>query len=616
MTIKKSIKTVSIITITQFKRFDCLKVLFEMIKKQTYKNIKEWIIVEGSQSKEDALQNKLLIKDFINNVKNSTNDNIKELINYNINYIEYSGLKLGGLRNLGNSSCTCDIIVCLDDDDYYPPDRITEAVEKLSNSNCLISGVSDVYLYDFFINKLYKFKGFMEYHSTNNCMAYKKEYLIHNKHDPEIKVGEERSFTKEFTIPLVKLDSRKTIIAISHNFNTFNKRELCLGGTLKTLNTLNEIDEPITNYIDPEIYNMMKKIYYKECDSEYDLVYLLGCYSRKFHPNDKDLEHSEINIIKFAEYSVKVKKQKVAIYGDFNLEEDMIVNNVHYIHWKKFPYHYKFKKLILWRAFGILNGLPFELKADKIIWDCHDNPVGNEKLIELWNKYKNKIDLVLFKSKFHMIEVQKYLGTIKKFNIIPSGVRIKEFTDNWDNVSRNPYRFCYNTSYDRGLEFIINGIFLTIKKIEPRTELHVYGGMDMINDTNFRNKMIKAFSNEGVTDHGKQSHAIISREKHLSAFHIYIANIVNEVDAIDLKESIIAGCIPLTVNYGVFLETEGIRFDMNHEDSRIMQRIALEILKVMRDTEKVNEIRNNFKKSTTIESCDIVCEKLSNILFS
>ena len=41
--------------------------------------------------------------------------------------------------------CTCDIIVCLDDDDYYPPERISEAVDKLSNSTSLIAGVSDVY---------------------------------------------------------------------------------------------------------------------------------------------------------------------------------------------------------------------------------------------------------------------------------------------------------------------------------------------------------------------------------------------------------------------------------------------------------------------------------------
>ncbi len=608
--IKKSVKTVSIITITQHKRFNCLKVLFEMIKRQNYKNIIEWVIVEGSSTEKEALLNKELIKNQF--------ENMKSQVNFGYNYIEYSGQKLGGLRNIGNKACIGDIIVCLDDDDYYPPERISEAVEKLSNSKCLIGGVSDVYLYDFFINKLYKFKGFMEFHSTNNCMAYKKEYLIENKHDPEIQVGEERSFTKEFTNPLVKLDSRKTIIAISHNFNTFNKRELCLGGTLGTLSTLVEIKEPITNYITPDIFNMMKKIYLKEESSPYDVVYVAGCYSRKFNMSDINtglLEESDVFMIKYSEYLANNKKLKVAIYGEFDLDNDQQYNNVTYIHWKKFPYHYKFKTIILFRSFGILNILPFEVNAEQIIWDYHDNPVGNQKLIEIWNQYKSKVSKVLLKSNFHLQEFQLHLGKLElPYQIIPSGVRIDEFQNNWDNVVRNPYRFVYDAFYDRGIEYIVKGIFSVIKKIEPRAELHVYGGMDMIGDENFHKKMHEIFSENGVTEHGFQNLKTLSREKHLSTFHIYISNIVNEVDAVKLKESIVAGCIPLTVNYGVFLETEGVKFDMNHEEQKVMQRIGLEILKLMREHDKVNSIREEFKKSKTIESWDTVCEKVYNYI--
>jgi hypothetical protein len=119
------------------------------------------------------------------------------------------------------------------------------------------------------------------------------------------------------------------------------------------------------------------------------------------------------------------------------------------------------------------------------------------------------------------------------------------------------------------------------------------------------------FSENGVTDHGKQSLDIISREKHLSEFHIYISNIVNEVDCQTIKESIIAGCIPLTVNFGVFVETEGIRHLMNHEDPKIMQRCALEILKLSKDIDKLDEIRSNFRNSPTIQTLDSYCEVLS-----
>jgi len=62
MTIIKNNKTVSILTITQSVRFECLKILYMMIQRQLYKGINEWVIVEGSQKKLDAELNKIKIK--------------------------------------------------------------------------------------------------------------------------------------------------------------------------------------------------------------------------------------------------------------------------------------------------------------------------------------------------------------------------------------------------------------------------------------------------------------------------------------------------------------------------------------------------------------------------
>jgi glycosyltransferase involved in cell wall biosynthesis len=593
MVIKKQ-KLVSILTITQFGRFESLRILFDMIQYQTFKNISEWVIVEGSQTINDAVKNKELIKQFINEINSS--------INYNINYIEYTGYKLGGLRNVGNKACTGDIIVCFDDDDYYPPTRIEEAVSKLSHSSCLIGGVSDVYLYDFYVDKLFKFKGFLEYHSTNNCMAYKKEYLLLNRHDDDIQIGEERSFTREFTTPLVKFDSRKTIIAISHKNNTFNKRELCLGGVLKTLNTLVEIDEPITNYIDNNIYNKMKTIYYEgDIISPYDIVYLLGYLSNSFHPSD-NLHDNDSTIVKLCE-SFTDKKLKVAIYGEFDLEKDYTYNNVKYIHWKKFPYNEKFNILIYGNSTGLLNGVPFDVSANKIYWDSYESPINNTLLIDLYKKYSSKIDKIFFKSNFHYEESIKYLGNISNYKIILSGIR----PINIHNVERYKYRFIYDAPYYNGLEYIISGIFSIIKKLEPRAELHVYGGMDNIKDNDYKNKMIMLFSEHGVTDHGKQPLDIIFREKCLSRFHIYTANIINEIDCYKIKESIILGCIPLTVNYGVFKETEGIKYDVNHLDSKSMQQCALLILKLLKDDNKLEEIKNDIRNNLIFHTLDEYC---------
>jgi len=600
-------KNVSLLTITQFKRFKCIKILFTMIQRQTYKNIREWIIIEGSQDKNDANKNKENIKNFINE--------IKENIDFEVNYIEYSGRKLGGLRNLGNELAKSDIIVCMDDDDYYPPERVEEAVDKLNNSKCLIGGVSDVYLYDFFLDRLFKFKGFMEYHSTNNCMAYKKDFLLTHKHDPEIEVGEERSFTFEFTSPLVKFNSRKTIIAISHNFNTFNKRELCLGGTIGSLKTLDEIKEPITNYIHEDIFKRMREIYIIEELSKYDIVYVIGGFTNNFDPKSKTLLDNERAIVKLNEYWANNKKQKVAVYGEF--ENEMTINSVEYISWKKFPFQHIHNIVILFRTNGFMSICPYPIKANLICWDIYDNFINNTDLINFWKLYGNKVNKIFLKSNFHKLEFEKYLENKenKEIKIILSGLRILEFSDNSENIFRNPYRFCYTTYYDRGLEFIISGIFSVIKKIEPRAELHIYTGMDTIIDENYKKKMLQLFTSDGVCDHGAQPDDIIAREKHMSSFELYVSNIINEVDCISIRESIIAGCIPLLANFGVFMEREGFKFDMNHEDPKVMQRVALFILQLIKDQNALNFAREDMKRRcTTINSWQQIAELMFNIM--
>ena len=83
--------SVSIVTITQLSRHKCLKNLYNLIQLQDYTNSKEWVIVEGSKTLEDAESNKY----YINELKDSLNS-------FDIIYIEYTGpTHLSDLRNLG-----------------------------------------------------------------------------------------------------------------------------------------------------------------------------------------------------------------------------------------------------------------------------------------------------------------------------------------------------------------------------------------------------------------------------------------------------------------------------------------------------------------------------------
>ena len=599
--IKKKINNVSIITISQLKRKDCLLNLNELIKLQTYKNIIEWVIVEGSPNEDDGNENK-------NNVMK-----LKEKSDINIIYIEYTGKKLSDLRNLGNNTCQGDIIVCMDDDDYYPPERIESAVTTLEKSSCLIAGCSDIYLYDYFLGKLYKFKGFHDKHTTNNCMAFKREYLKNHQHDTGLIMSEEKSFTNNFTEPLVQLNSKKCIIVSSHDYNTFNKRELCIGGSYGINKTLNEVtDHPITSYIPKDIFNRMKNIFYTPLESPYDIVYYTGGFNTKWDPKDKSLGGSEQAIVKLSEEWVKIGL-KVAVYA--NLEKEQNYNNVDYKKWNTLPLNHKFNKIILWRNYGFFCGIPFNLNANNIYWDIHDNFIEDELFTICHKQNIKKITKILFKSNYHKIAYEEFYKTKlddNKYVIIPNGLQIDKFSNNWDNVSRNPYRMCYVSYYTRGLLHILPYIFNIIKQLEPRAELHLYYGMDMFTDQNLINHLKNLIKMPGVIDHGRQSIDMIVREKYMSSFQLYITNTIAEIDCISIRESLICGCIPLISNFGVFAEREGIHFNLLTTEGPMIE-IAESIVKLMQDKNKIDILRNVFKKSKTISGWDATADKINTI---
>ena len=402
-------KTVSIITITQLNRFNCLLNLYELIKLQIYTNITEWVIVEGSSSKKDGEKNKENINTLLKTHYNlmCIHSQIK------IVYVEYTGLPLSDLRNIGNNKCSGNIIVCMDDDDYYPPERVSHAVKSLNNSPYLIAGCSDIYMYEYFMGKLYKFKGFHRNHSTNNCMAFKREYLQNHKHAEGLKMAEELSFTNNFTEPMVQLIPQKCIIVSSHNINTYNKRALCVGGSTGLNPYLYEVNKhPITNYIPSEIFKKMKTIFYKEEKSPYDIVYFCGelgtnfCgeLGTKWNPIDNS---SEQKVVDLCEYWASTGK-KVAIYAD--IFENLTYNNVDYKHWKTFEFNHQYETVILWKSYGLFCGLPYDLKSKNILFDVDDILINQETMFKIYSKYENKITKVLFNSNNHKEEFEKFLG--------------------------------------------------------------------------------------------------------------------------------------------------------------------------------------------------------------
>jgi glycosyltransferase involved in cell wall biosynthesis len=134
---------------------------------------------------------------------------------------------LGKKRNIMHEKCSGDIIVYMDDDDYYPPERVSHSVEMLlSHPKALCAGASEIYIYFKHINQMYQFGPYGPNHATAGTFAFKKELLNEHSYDDNAALAEEKHFLKNYTVPFVQLEPKKTILVFSHIHNTFDKKTL------------------------------------------------------------------------------------------------------------------------------------------------------------------------------------------------------------------------------------------------------------------------------------------------------------------------------------------------------------------------------------------------------
>ena len=157
-------------------------------------------------------------------------DSIEDLV-AGIPKVKYFGYKkkmsLGEKRNLMHEKATGSILVYMDDDDYYPPCRVSHAVETLEkNPRALCAGSSEMYIYFKHIHKMVQFGPYGPNHATAATFAFRRELLSQTKYDDDAAVGEEKQFLKNYTIPFVQLDPMKTILVFSHVHNSFDKKIL------------------------------------------------------------------------------------------------------------------------------------------------------------------------------------------------------------------------------------------------------------------------------------------------------------------------------------------------------------------------------------------------------
>jgi hypothetical protein len=206
-----------------------------------------------------------------------------------------------------------DIIVYMDDDDYYPPERVSHAVAKLlENPLFLLAGSSKMHIHFKHINKTYSFGPYGPNHATAATFAFRRELLKQTKYDETSCIAEEKTFLKDYTFPMVQLDSEKTILVFSHNHNSVDKKKL-----------LDQLPNQFVREVSCNVKDIIQnKSMYNFFISEID--YLLAAYNFGDPKYKPDVEN-QINIME-KERNTKVIENMKNEIGKYYLES-CIQNN-------------------------------------------------------------------------------------------------------------------------------------------------------------------------------------------------------------------------------------------------------------------------------------------------
>ena len=204
---KNNIKPFVSVCTPTFNRRPFIPAMIECFNHQTYpKDRIEWIILDDGTDK---------IEDLVTGIPQ-------------VKYIKYDKkMVLGKKRNLLHEASKGDIIVYMDDDDYYPPERISHAVSMLeSHPSAMCAGASEIYIYFKHINQMMQFGPYGPTHATAGTFAFRKELLKDHRYQDTAALAEERAFLNGYTVPFVQLEPKKTILVFSHEHNTFDKKTL------------------------------------------------------------------------------------------------------------------------------------------------------------------------------------------------------------------------------------------------------------------------------------------------------------------------------------------------------------------------------------------------------
>jgi len=605
---------VSILTVSQPKRIPFLHNLSKMIQSQTETTIFEWVIVNGSNNDDDY-------KKFIEDIKQVTCGNIPIKI---ATSDKLQSRFIGAFRNLGNKTVSGDIIICMDDDDFYFNNYVSSCVDIFENKkDSNLIGCSSMLMYDYGLDTVFRLKPFCANHTVNCCMAYTKKYANTHSYDETTRIGEEKSFLNSYQNKMEQLPALSALIHMSYSDNTFSgKRENMLSNMtshVRNPGSVPEIYSPVKTSLkslmkNDEIFDSYMNIFGSINDQkETDVVFYYGNIEDKWEPSNKDLNVYQRRCIDLGREFIK-HGLTVSVYGKFDFNEKEI-DGVIFYNLRFWNVRRKTKYLIMCDFTGFVPICQTErvfekINCEKIFVDCQHNCFN---FYPFMTEYNCKKIIFTQKSPYqHLMNPPNV--QLPKFDytkiIAPNGVNLDLFKKDY-GLKREPKRFCYTSTYTNGLDTTLQHTWPLIRNAHPDAELHIYYGMNRMpaeSQTTFK----KLFMQDGVFEHGRVSHEEIAKEMQKSSFLLYYTGSPNETDGASIMEAMASGCIPIIWNKNLFSRFNGLVSDSSPLELKSHINLGEKLIALLNNDSERDRVSTTLKNSNLILSNQLVAEIYMN----
>lgn len=172
------------------------------------------------------------------------------------------------------------------------------------------------------------------------------------------------------------------------------------------------------------------------------------------------------------------------------------------------------------------------------------------------------------------------------------------------------HRLFYGSSYDRGLEHLLK-LWPTVKEKFPDATLDIAYGWDLFDKAykdnpermNWKQRMQKLMSADGITDHGRLGKKDLSLLRKSCGIWAYPTHFT-EINCITALEAQYDGLIPVVINYAALEETvqSGVKVDGDIFSRQVREQYLEQLLEVMgwskerveQERKKAREFAKNF----------------------